>query len=250
MEQDLNNNSRISSNLWSCTIWARDFPAYQSKQLGTNFTGRNSIGGLLVALGSNPNIPMGKVMSLLTKCVKKMRSRDWLCEELEQYLEDQTEKLQRSNTAAPTHQQQQHSKKKPTTSTSTKTITNPANPHTDTNSTNNNTTDNSTIKKYFNPLNAIPIIISSQDDKDDSKDVEDLSDRDLMEFCYEDSDQDPLEKKTEHVEEKKTEPSPSSPFKAFANLASKALDFFADNPGGSPYPSPNTNTAGGDSGTN
>jgi hypothetical protein len=96
----------------------------------------------------------------------------------------------------------------------------------------------------------MPIIISSQDDKDDSKDVEDLSDRDLMEFCYEDSDQDPLEKKTEHVEEKKTEPSPSSPFKAFANLASKALDFFADNPGGSPYPSPSTNTAGGDSGTN
>jgi hypothetical protein len=66
------------------TIWARDFPNYQSKQLGTNFTGRNSIGGLFVALGSNPNIPMGKVMSLLTKCVKEMRPRDWLCEELEQ----------------------------------------------------------------------------------------------------------------------------------------------------------------------
>ena len=52
------------------------------------------------------------------------------------------------------------------------------------------------------------------------------------------------------TEEKKIDSSeslPSSPFKTIASYASRALEFFSDNPaaGGSPYPSPNPRTAEG-----
>jgi hypothetical protein len=232
-------------------IWARDFPSYHGKQLGTNFTGRGSIGGLIVAIGSNPKISMGKVMSLLNRCVKEGRPKETLCEELALYLEEQTEKQQPSNTTTQSQQQQKQSKKRATNSTSTTLTTTPANPHTDNNSTNKNTTDSSTIKKYFNPLNSIPInLVNSQEDKEDSNEAEEEFPDHVMDDKHQDTDQDPVEKKTDSFEEKKTEPSPSSPFKAIASFTSRALNFFSDNPDGTSYPSPKPGTAEGDGSNN
>ena len=212
------------------TIWARDYPSYHTKQLGNNFTGRDSIGGLIVAIGSNPKISMGKVMSLLIRCVKEGRPKETLCEELALYLEEQTEKLQPSDTTTQSQQQQQQSKKRATNSTSTTLTTTPANSHTDNNTTNKNTTDSSTITRYFNPLNSIPInLINSQEDKGDSNEVKVEYFDHEMDDMHHDTDQGTVVKST--AEEKKSEPPPSgSPFKAFANLASRALDFFNDVP--------------------
>jgi hypothetical protein len=75
-------------------IWARDYPKYHGKQLGNNFTGRSSIGGLIVAIGLNPKISMGKVTYMLHRCLKENRPKEKLCEELAQYFEEQTLKLQ------------------------------------------------------------------------------------------------------------------------------------------------------------
>ena len=220
------------------TIWARDFPNYHGNQLGTNFTGKKSIGGLLSAIGGNPNIGMKPVIRMLEKCLKEGTSREKLCKELSLYLEEQTEKLPSVNTTAPPQQQQHQAKKKATSTASTTRTTTPANPHNDNNSNNKNTTDGSSITKYFNPLNAIPInLISSQDDKEESKEVE----AETTDLTHETSDMDDA---ADSAVEKKSDPSPNSPLKAIANFASRALDYFSDGPGDTPYPSPNPVTAG------
>jgi hypothetical protein len=91
-------------------IWARDYPKYHGKQLGNNCTGRSSIGGLIVAIGLNPKISMGKVTYMLHRCLKENRPKEKLCEELAQYFEEQTLKLQPPNATAPLYN---HNNNKP-----------------------------------------------------------------------------------------------------------------------------------------
>ena len=223
-------------------IWARDFPNYHSKQLGTNFNGTKSIGGLLSAIGANPSIGMKPVMRMLDKCVKEESTREKLCEELSRYLEEQTEKLQSTNTTTPPQQQQPQTKKRAPNSTPTTRTTTPANPHNDNNSNNKNTTGSSMITKYYNPLNAIPInLIDSQEDKEDSKIGGDGAND--MDYKHAASGQDSMD--VFDPPEERPDPSPHSPLKAFANLATRALDFFTDSSGSTPYPSPSLNTAEG-----
>jgi hypothetical protein len=231
------------------TIWARDFPNYQGNQLGTNFTGKKSIGGLISAIGSNSNIGMRPVVRMLERCVREGRTREALCDELSRYLEDQTNLVttKQSNNTSPPQQQPQQSKKKTTPSSSSLSTT-PATSHSDNNSTNKHTTSNPAITKFFNPLAAVPInLTSSQEAEENLNDADDTSD---------DFDNDSKHTGTgtasgddQHSEEKKEEPHPTSPLKsAIASFASRALDFL-NSPGGTPYPTPSP-AAGGSSSTN
>ena len=91
------------------------------------------------------------------------------------------------------------------------------------------------ITNYYNPLNAIPInLTDSQEDKEDSKIGGDGAND--MDYKHAASGQDSLD--VFDPPEVRPEPSPHSPLKAFANLATRALDFFTDSSGSTPYPSP------------
>jgi hypothetical protein len=218
------------------TIWARDFPNYQGNQLGTNFTGKKSIGGLLSAIGSNPNIGMRPVVRMLERCVKEGRTREALCDELSRYFEDQTNLVttkQSSNTSPPQQQPQQTKKK--TTPSSTPHSTTPATSHTDNNSTNKHTSSNPAITKFFNPLNAVPINLTSSQEAAEDDDGEASND---LEMDGKHTGTESAIGDGQYSEEKKEEPLPTSPFKAaLSSLASRALDFL-NSPGGTPYPTP------------
>ena len=98
------------------------------------------------------------------------------------------------------------------------------------------------ITNYYNPLNAIPInLIDSQEDKEDSKIGGDGAND--MDYKHAASGQDSMD--VFDPPEERPDPSPHSPLKAFANLATRALDFFTDGSGSTPYPSPNLDTAVG-----
>ena len=209
------------------TIWARDFPNYQGNQLGTNFTGKKSIGGLISAIGSNSNIGMRPVVRMLERCVREGRTREALCDELSKYLEDQTKLIttKQSNNTSPPQQQPQQTKKKATPPSSSLSTT-PATPHTDNNTTNKHTSTNTAITKFFNPLSTIPInLTSSQETEADDGSTD-------LEMDGKHVDTDLVSGDDQYTEKKKGEP--TSPFKsALASVASRALDFFKT-PGGTP----------------
>ena len=190
---------------------------------------------------------MKPVVRMLERCVREGRTREALCDELSRSLEDQTNLVatKQSNNTSPPQQQPQQSKKKTTPSSSSLSTT-PATSHSDNNSTNKHTTSNPAITKFFNPLNAVPInLTSSQEaeenlnDADDSNDDFDMDNKHTGTGSASGDDQ--------HSEEKKEEP--TSPLKsAIASFASRALDFL-NSPGGTPYPTPSP-AAGGSSSTN
>ena len=193
------------------TVWARDFPNYQGNQLGTNFTGRKSIGGLISAIGNNPNIGMRPVVRMLEKCAKEGGTREALCDELSRYLEDQTNLVttKQSNNTPPPQQQPQQTKKK-TTPSSTSPSTTPTTSHTDNNSINKHTTNNPAITKFFNPLNAVPINLTCSQEAEENRNVADGANMDC-EMDYKHTGTESASGVDQYDEEKKEEPHPTSP---------------------------------------
>ena len=179
---------------------------------------------------------MRPVVRMLERCVKEGRTREALCDELSRYYEDQANLVttkQSSNTSPPQQQPQQTKKK--TTPSSTPHSTTPATSHTDNNSTNKHTSSNPAITKFFNPLNAVPINLTSSQEAAEDDDGEASND---LEMDGKHTGTESAIGDDQYYEEKKEDPLHTSPFKAaWSSLASRALDFL-NSPGGTPYPTP------------
>jgi hypothetical protein len=155
------------------TIWAREFPNYDKNQLGTNFTGKKKLGGLLSALGKT-KFTLKPVMQMLNDNVRQAGKITLaaLCEKLEDYLDTQTEKAKLTNNPDTTDQQQKQSSQKPTNGVKpTATL-----PTGKSSANNTNKVRPATLTDYYNPMNALVNDLSnSQGDKHNAIFVDDTT---------------------------------------------------------------------------
>ena len=226
------------------TIWAREHSDYHKKQLGNNFTGAKKLGGLLAAIGRSRLKSLHQVTALLKDNVRNGTDVERLCSKLDEINQDARELPESNSQPQP---QQQPTAQSQISSTNGKQPNQP--PLRSSNKdTTSNTANKNTITNHFNPLKTIPIdFTTSQDEKSNTQDEEHMQ----IDVGSTSSNASPVQGRTDlSTEEKKTDSSeslPSSPFKTIASYASRALEFFSDNPaaGGTPYPSPNPSTAEG-----
>jgi hypothetical protein len=234
------------------TIWSRDHSDYHNKQLGNNFTGAKKLGGLLAALGRSRLKSLQQVTALLKDAIRNGTDVDKLCNKLDVINQDARELPVNSPQPQP-QQQPAHQPQNSTTNGKQ-----PSQPQLRTNNkdTTPNTANKNTITSHFNPLKTIPIDFTTSQDEISNTQADELMQSDAGSSPSSPGQGD----KSKHpdggpIPEEKTDssdPLPSSPFKTFANLASRALEVFSDNPaaGGVSYPAPNHSTAVGDGSSN
>ena len=234
------------------TIWSRDHSDYHNKQLGNNFTGAKKLGGLLAALGRSRLKSLQQVTALLKDAIRNGTDVDKLCNKLDVINQDARELPVNS----PQPQPQQQPAPQPQNSSTNGKQPNQPQLRTNNKDTTPNTANKNTITSHFNPLKTIPIDFTTSQDEISNTQADELMQSDAGSSPSSPGQGD----KSKHLdgglipEEKadSSEPLPSSPFKTIANLASRALEFFSDNPaaGGAPYPAPNHSTAVGDGSSN
>ena len=200
------------------TIWAREKPSYDKRQLGVDFTGTKKLGGLLTAIGKT-KYALKPVIQMLEANVRAAGglALTTLCEKLEDYLGELMQKEKSNNNTASTHQQQKQPTQQASSSSTNSSATNSGtNTSTGKNSTNKGNKEKAgTLTSYFVPANAlVEDLTNSQEDKDDTTSYEGQNDEEMKDDHKGDADDG--EPQAEHGgDAKKSRPNPPSPHKAY-----------------------------------